>query len=270
MKLKLACSDFTFPILPHHQVLQLISMLDIKGVDIGLFEDRSHLQPSSEFKNVHRSARQLKRKLDDNGLVAADIFLQLALDYESQAVNQPSAQRRRRARQRFLQALDYTAECKGKHLTTLPGAHFKEESRRDSLARAADELAWRVEKAKEYRIVFAIEPHIGSFADSPKRAIKLVQDVPGLTLTLDYSHHYPRGFPESQVEQMIQYSSHFHARGANKKSGGTSLEENTLDWKRIFRIMKKTGYKGWIELEYGGNNITDTVTFRDYFRSLFR
>ena len=61
MKLKLACSDFTFPILPHDQALQLISMLGIKGVDIGLLEDQSHLQPSSEFVNSLLVDRQVKR-----------------------------------------------------------------------------------------------------------------------------------------------------------------------------------------------------------------
>ena len=30
MKIKLACADFTFPILPHDQVLHLISLLGIK------------------------------------------------------------------------------------------------------------------------------------------------------------------------------------------------------------------------------------------------
>ena len=67
MKLKLACPDFTFPLLKHEQALQLIAMLGMKGVDIGLFENRSHLQPSIEFKNVRRSARRLKRKLDNLG-----------------------------------------------------------------------------------------------------------------------------------------------------------------------------------------------------------
>ncbi len=43
MKPKLACADFTFPLLPHANALDLIAMLGIKGVDIGLFEDRSHL-----------------------------------------------------------------------------------------------------------------------------------------------------------------------------------------------------------------------------------
>ncbi len=270
MRLRLACADFTFPILPHHQVLQLISMLGFKGVDIGLFEDRSHLQPSSEFANVSRSAQRLRKKLDDNGLAAADLFLQLALDYESHAVNHPHPRRRRQARAAFLKTLDYAAECRGRHITGLPGVHFKDESRRDSVARAAEELAWRVEKAREYRIAFAIEPHIGSFADTPTRAARLVQEVPGLTLTLDYGHLFPRGFREAEIEQLIQHSSHFHARGTNGHSGSTTLADNTLDWKRIFRVMEKTGYQGWIELEYGGNNVTDTVCFRDYFRSLCR
>jgi sugar phosphate isomerase/epimerase len=243
-------------------------MLGFKGVDIGLFEDRSHLQPSREFADVSRSARNLKKKLDENGLAAADLFLQLALDYESHAVNQPQPQRRRQAREAFLKMLDYAAGCKGKNITGLPGVHFREERRSDSVARAAAELAWRVEKAKEYRIVFGIEPHIGSFADTPQRAAKLVQDVPGLTLTLDYGHLFPRSFSEEEIEHLIQYSSHFHARGTNKHSGSSSLADNTLDWKRIFSVMEKTGYRGWIELEYGGNDLTETVRLRDYFRSL--
>jgi sugar phosphate isomerase/epimerase len=268
MRLKLACADFTFPLLPHHQALQLISMLGLKGVDIGLFEDRSHLQPSSEFRNVRRAARRLKQKLDDNGLVAADLFLQLALDYASRALNHPRPQIQRQAREAFLKTLDYAAGCGGRHITALPGVHFAEERRRDSLARAAEELAWRVEKARAYRIAFAIEPHIGSFADSPRRAAALVQAVPGLTLTLDYGHHYPRGFSEAQIERLIPHSSHFHARGTNKRSGSTSLADNTLDWKRILRVMEESKYQGWIELEYGDNNVTDTVCLRDCLRAL--
>ena len=192
MQLKLACADFTFPILPHEQVLTLISMLGLKGVDIGLFEDRSHLQPSTEFENVQRSGRALGQQLADNGLVAADLFLQLALDYESHAVNHPQPEIRHHAREAFLKVLDYAAECDGKHVTGLPGAFFDHEPKPDSTARAAEELAWRVEQAQTHDVVFAIEPHIGSLANTPERAAALVQAVPGLTLTLDYGHFVPR------------------------------------------------------------------------------
>src|SRR5205085_10700356 len=81
MKVKLACADFTFPLLSHENALQLIAMLGFEGVDIGLFEERSHLWPSHEFEDIGRTAEELKQKLDDEGLRPADIFLQMAPDF---------------------------------------------------------------------------------------------------------------------------------------------------------------------------------------------
>ena len=57
---ELACADFTFPLLPHDRVLALIAALEIPAVDIGLFEGRSHLQPSTEFQDPGRAARALR------------------------------------------------------------------------------------------------------------------------------------------------------------------------------------------------------------------
>ena len=67
MKLSLACADFTFPLLTHDQSLKLISLLGFEGVDIGLFEERSHLWPTREFANVERSSRELQKKLSEHG-----------------------------------------------------------------------------------------------------------------------------------------------------------------------------------------------------------
>ena len=154
---------------------------------------------------------------------------------------------------------------------------FDSESRRDSVARAHEELAWRLEQTKGYRIVFAIEPHIGSFADTPKRAAKLVGDVPHLTLSLDFSHFYPRGFAEAEMEDLIQHATHFHARFASRTNPQANMNENTLNWKRIFRKMEKTGYNGWIETEYCWDplspqidNLAETVRCRDHFRNIMQ
>src|SRR3954465_13867502 len=71
----LACADFTFPLLAHDKVLDLIAALELDGVDIGLFEGRSHLWPSREFPDLSRSATSLREKLTDRGLKPADVFL---------------------------------------------------------------------------------------------------------------------------------------------------------------------------------------------------
>jgi sugar phosphate isomerase/epimerase len=246
-------------------------------VDVGLFEERSHLWPSREFKNVRGSARRLKKKLDDLGLRAADVFLQTALDFRPYAVNHPQASRRRKARDWFLKTLDYAAGCGCKHVTALPGVHFEEEPYSDSFARAADELAWRVDQARQRRIVFGVEAHVGSLVPRPKPAEKLIRSVPGLTLTLDYTHFTRIGLPDSAVESLLNYASHFHVRGARRGRLQENFARNVIDYKRAFQAMQASGYRGWIGIEYVWtdwehcnecDNLSETVRFRDFFRSL--
>src|SRR3954465_11820163 len=108
-KLKLASADFTFPLLPHDKVLDLIAALGMDGIDIGLFEGRSHLWPSREFRDVANSAKTLRRKLEKRGLKAADVFLQMNPDFVPFAINHPEAPRRKKARETFLRTLDYAS-----------------------------------------------------------------------------------------------------------------------------------------------------------------
>ena len=271
MKYRLACADFTFPLMSHDQSLGLISMLGFKGVDIGLFEGRSHL--SKEFKNIGPSARKLKNKLDNLGLKAADIFLQTAPDFVPFAINHPSSKRRTRARNWFLKTLEYASSTGSKHVTILPGVSFSEEKSSDSFGRAVDELSWRVEQAKTQDIVLGIEAHVGSLAPRPKSAEKLVRSVPGLTLTLDYTHFTRAGLPDSTVEPLVEYASHFHARGARKGRLQETFRKNKIDYKRVLKMMAKTKYRGWIGIEYVWidwehcnecDNISETIQFRDF------
>src|SRR6478672_8490643 len=132
MKLKLACADFTFPLLTHDKALDLIALLEFQGVDIGLFEGRSHLWPSKEFKSVGASGKKLGRKLSERGLRCADVFLQTDPSFIKYAANHPEPVRRRRARDWFLKTLEYASACGAKHVTTLPGVNFPEETPEES------------------------------------------------------------------------------------------------------------------------------------------
>src|SRR5690242_11789090 len=140
MKPRLACADFTFPLLDHDRVLDLIKLLEFDAVDIGLFEGRSHLWPSREFKAVERSGQELIQKLANRGLVPADIFLQTAPEFVSLAPNHPQASRRRKAREMFLRTLDFANACCCLHVSALPGVRFPEEPASASWRRCCDEL----------------------------------------------------------------------------------------------------------------------------------
>ena len=275
MKLKLACADFAFPLLPHDQVLDLIAMLAFDGVDIGLFEGRSHLWPSKVFAALAKSGKQLGRKLADRGLHCADVFLQMNPGFIPYAINHPEAARRRQARDWFLKTLDYTAAAGAQHVTTLPGVYFDDEKPAESWQRTCDELAWRVEQAGRYGIVFSVEAHVGSIAPNPKAALRLVHSVFGLTLTLDYTHFTRAGLPDRAAEPLIAHASHFHARGARRGRLQTSFQQNTIDYARALRALRQAGYQGYVGVEYVWvdwehcnevDNLSETIQLRDFLR----
>jgi sugar phosphate isomerase/epimerase len=276
MDLKLACADFAFPLLAHDQVLDLIAMLGFEGVDLGLFEGRSHLWPSHVFPTLRDSARQLSRKLGDRGLKLADVFLQTAPDFLSLAPNHPEAARRAQARDLFSQTLDFAVECGCRHVTALPGVYFEEEPAEASLARCRDELAWRCTEADKQGVTFAVEAHVGSIVPSPGQAAQLVRDTPGLTLTLDYTHFTREGVADAEIEPLIRHATHFHARCARPGRLQASFKENVIDYGRVLQVMEETGYAGYVGVEYVWidwehcnevDNLSETILLRNFLQS---
>jgi sugar phosphate isomerase/epimerase len=275
MSFPLACADFTFPLLSHEHSLDVIAMLDFEGVDIGLFEGRSHLHPSREFADAS-AATTLKNKVADRGLNVADVFLQMDSDFEAYAVNHPDRQRREKARDWFRRTLAYAATCGCPHVTALPGVLFDAEAKADSLARCQEELAWRVQESRTAGIVFGIEAHVGSIVPTPRQALELVTAVPGLTLTLDYTHFTRNGLPDADIEPLLTHASHFHVRGAREGRLQCSCKDNVIDYGRIVGLMKSQGYSGYVGVEYVWidwehcnevDNISETILFRDFLRS---
>jgi sugar phosphate isomerase/epimerase len=277
---RLASADFTFPLLEHDRVLDLIAALELDGVDIGLFEGRSHLWPSREFEKLGDSVTRLKSKLSDKGLRPADVFLQLDPDFVPFAINQPDAGRRRLARDQFLRTLEYASQLGSPHVTTLPGVYFeKDEPAANSWQRSQDELAWRVEQAKQHGITFSVEAHVGSLAPNPTEAERMVRGVPGLTLTLDYTHFTRIGLPDAEIEPLVKYATHFHVRGARKDRLQAAFKDNTIDYAKVLDAMHRSNYRGYLGIEYvwidwehcnESDNLSETILFRDFLRSQMR
>ncbi len=272
-----ACADFTFPLLEHTKVLQLIALLDLEGVDLGLFENRSHLWPSREFAQLTLAAQRLKGQLDACGLAAADVFLQLDPDFTPYAVNHPEAARRQHARDQYVRTLEYAHLIGARHVTILPGVVFADQPKHDSWGWAVGELSWRVEQAQQAGLVLGVEAHVGSIVPDPQLAAQLVAEVPGLTLTLDYTHFVRLGIADEAIEPLVALASHFHIRGARKGHLQSAFKDNTIDYRRVVEAMRASNYTGWLGIEYvwmdweGCNecdNVAETILFRDFLRSL--
>ncbi len=277
MGFKFAISDYTFPKLGWEQVLRLGRDIGMEAIDVGLFAGRSHLRPEDLFSCPTEAAAHVTRVLRAHELEIADVFAQPGTVFEEKAVNHPDPGERKKATEFYWRVLEFAARCNAKHMSLLPGVHFEQESYEDSLKRCANELAWRVEAASKLGIVFAVELHLGSIAPTPSQAKRLLDLVPGLTLTLDYTHFTFQGIPDDEIEPLLNSTSHFHARGACKEKLQASSRENTIDYPRIMRAMKNMDYSGYVVLEYVWtewmrcnevDNLTETILLRDLLRSI--
>ena len=278
MKLRLACADFTFPMLAHNDVLKLIAMLGVDGVDIGLFEGRTHIQPSQVIADLAGSARDLSRRVADQGLALADVYYQAnGGSFYDRAANDPKPAEQARSRDLFLRMLEFTLRCNAKHMSGLPGVDWDGETHDQSLKRAADELSWRAEQARQVGVVYSVEAHVGSVAPTPAAAKALVDLAAGLTLTLDYTHFIRQGFSDADCEVLMPYASHYHARGANAHKLQALFKENSIDYAGVLRAMEHAHYAGYVGIEYVWtewehcnevDNLSETVLLRDHLRSL--
>lgn len=278
-KLRLACADFTFPLLSHDKVLDLIALLDFEGVDIGLFSGRSHLTSESEFQQISRRAKALKKQLDHRGLVATDVYLQLDNDLSLYAINHPEKKRRQFARDSFLKLIEYANELGADHITCLPGMHFSGETPKESVERCYEELNWRLEKVESSTLSFGVEVHVGCPFINPKDAATLIDSVTGLTLTLDYTHFIRNGYVQEEIDPLLVYASHFHARGARKHRLQASMTDNIIDYEKMVENLKNVNYNGWIGLEYiwidweqcnEVDTLSETIRLRDIIKGAYR
>jgi sugar phosphate isomerase/epimerase len=277
MKLKLACADYSFPLLPFPETMDLIKSLKIGAVDVGLFEGHKHLVPSTELSRPEKFGKRLRVMLADRGLALADVFLVAATDRENLAPNNPDPKNKRKSREVFERSLDYLNASGGRHLTQLPGVYFSGVSRKDSFDRSALELEWRAQRAAHRGIVFSVEPHLGSVVETPATALRMVRRAPSLTYALDYTHFTFAGYKDSEIESLLPHASHFHVRGAEKGRLQTPFKRNRIDFKRALRLMKAQGYKGyhaieyvWIDWERSNecDNVSETILFRDHLISV--
>lgn len=276
-KYKYSCADFTFPLLSHGSALKLIKLLGIDAVDLGIFEDRSHIYPSQTAKNPGGMGKELLNKLQEIGLVAADVFFQSGAEPSVAAANDPDVTVQQNNRNIFLSMVEFTNTLGCKHMTGLPGVYHNTEKRDDDWRRAIEETEWRVEKAKSSGIVYAIEAHVGSILPDAETTMKFIRDCPGITLTLDYGHFIYQGQTNESVHPLIPFASHFHARGGAKGKLQTIVKENQIDFKTILKKFEECNYNGYMCMEYvyqdweGCNrtdNVSETILLRDLFLQL--
>jgi sugar phosphate isomerase/epimerase len=275
--MKFSCADFTFPLLPHDRALQLIKLLNIYAVDLGLFSERSHLQPEHFHGNTAGAAKRFRAQLDELGLELSDVFLQTSEHPAGLPANHPDRAVREKTREFMKMAIEFAVNAGGHHITGLPGVSHPGICDSDSRNLAAEESSWRAVEAAKAGLVYAIEAHVGSICPSPETTLEFLRQTQNVTLTLDYGHFIYQGMSNESVHPLLPHVSHFHARGGTHRQLQSTVKENTIDFPAIFQKLKQLNYRGYICLEYvwvdwegcnRADNVSETLLLKELLSKL--
>lgn len=269
--MRFSCSDYTFPLLSRNRRFALVKLLGFTHVDLGLFERTPDLAPSHLLAKPKSFIAQLKGNLKSAGLRVADVFLQTGTAPGISAANDADPAVRTRNRKCFALAVEMCGAVGCHHLTGLPGVFHDGADRSGDFAMAAEEAAWRQEKAAEAGIAYSIEAHIGSICPDVASTRALLHAVPGLSLTLDYTHFVAAGIPSREIHPLLRFASHIHVRGGAPNRLQTTVNENEVDYAGMASRLAKQAYSGFIAVEYvytewqqcnRTDNVTETLLLR--------
>lgn len=119
-------------------------------------------------------------------------------------------------------------------------------------AEAALDLAALVRVAQRARITLAVETHLGYVTESPEAARRLLDDVPGLRLTLDPSHFafLGRSLDEPEIAALFGVAGHLHYRDASEGVLQVSPGAGAIDPASFVERLNDACYAGAVTVEY--------------------
>jgi len=149
--------------------------------------------------------------------------------------------------------------CPG--ITISSGIIYKDEGQDYEAAYeiSRDEMRRMVDYVGQYDVELRPEPHSKSMMGTLEKYQRMLDDLPGLMVSLDYFHFTPQGHTEEEVDVLIPRAGHVHARQANRERLQCRMEDGILDFDHILGALKKHDYNGNVALDY------IYVNYRDCF-----
>ena len=275
--MKLGCADFTWPLMTHEDVVRHIAALGFDGIDLGLFEGRSHIQPGMVRQDVAMWSGVIGERLATAGLEAADVFFVPSFTLEDLAANHPDPAQRDGGFEAFCDILEFARRLGAPGMTMNGGIPIEGQATSESMRLSAAELTRRVEAAAAHDIEVRVEASVNSNTPTPEMALELVDAVPGLKLTIDYCHFVYQDIPESDVHPLLEHAAHFQCRGAAPGRMQVNFQENTIDYRGVLERLMALRYEAYFSIEYvwidvwdcnRTENTMETIQFRDFAKAV--
>jgi len=262
---RFTCTSWSWPLLPFEDVIRVMRVLGFSAIDVGAFAGFVHFEPADLARDPRRAAARITDIGKRHDVVFTDLFVALGPTPSINAVNAPEADVRDGNLAAFRGIVDFCAEAGIPGVTLCPGVQHAGVSRSAALDLATQELGRLFELGRAAGLRVSFEPHIESITESPEEALRVVKSVPGLTLTLDYSHFIAQGYAPEAVEPLLPHAGHVHLRQAKPGTLQARADDGAIDFDAVLGRLAAHGYTRWIAFEYEwnewqGNNRVDVLS----------
>jgi sugar phosphate isomerase/epimerase len=284
--IEFSCHTWAFNDMTLQEALGTVARLGFRYADIG---SGPHLNLIKVAADPRRVASEVTSDLRIFNLKLADIYLllpQLSVEEES---------KRRREIDLIKAAMPFLRAVGTPGITLSPGmaqptpqipAELEDDERAEAEAnaqasaqaaydRTRDALAEIVEMAGD-DLEVSIEPHLDSMAEDLAVARRLLDDIPGLSLTVDWAHLVCADVKEPQIASLLPHARHVQIRQAAKGKLQTSYARGKIDAAAVIDLLRSAGYDRTLCIEvlqltgwHGAaevNSILEVVAMRDALR----
>ena len=250
--MRLSVANYSFEVLPLEATLMVCRSLGFSAVDIAGFYQRGKcsFEPQDVAADPQKQADSLKPLLEKYQLAVTDFFPQFGAAPSLHSLNDPD-EAVRAENLRFVRGAAQFCQLIGAPgMTILPGVDHVSRTLAENLAVSVDYLRQAVAIAAEYGIEVRFEPHMGSVADTPELALQLVEQVPGLKVTLDIAHFMLQYISIERIYPLIPHTGHVHVRQAKPGKLQVAHADGVIDFPDLIARLKAVNYRGAFTVEY--------------------
>lgn len=268
--IEFACHSWAFNDLPLTEALGTIARLGFRCVDIG---GGVHINTAHVAQDPRGAAAEIKRDLEAYNLRLSDVYLMLP------RIAASDEDKRRKEIDLYKSLLPFIIALETPGVTLSPGVgQAGDEGAYDRAVIALREMLEASQLATPAtRLRVSVEPHIDSVAAQPEDALRLVADVPGLSLTLDWAHLVCQGVPMDDIAVLLPDTRHVQIRQAARDRLQTPYADGQIDMAQVMTLLHTARYEGVVCVEYmkmpgwhgmmDVNAIQESARLRDVLRS---
>lgn len=268
MHYEFSCHTWGFEDMTLVEALATIARLGFRYVDIGTGThlNITQLAQARERQNL---IPELIDYLAEFNLQVADVYLMLPRISVAD-------EKKRDTDIAMFKVLLSLAKAIGSRGVTVSAGLIHPEDDSTAFLRTIKALEQMTTFAESHEMPLSIEPHLDSMAQTPEQTLRILDEVQGLDVTLDWAQMVCQNINPKDIVSLLPRTRHIHIRQAARDQLQVEYDRGRIKPDNFLEQLKQADYRGMICVEYMQtigwhgmkevDSITECVAMRDALR----